>query len=98
MVGCNHHCEREEGNAHSPPDIHYSKEPIKGKRLRIIVLAPVQGHNTAIGDVHNVVLPPAKVRRFDSTLKPLADEYGKVEKIYAAVMVQVRQKGFGTIW
>jgi len=33
MVGCNHHCEREEGNAHSPPDIHYSKEPNKGKRL-----------------------------------------------------------------
>jgi hypothetical protein len=25
--------EREEGNAHSPPDIHYSKEPNKGKRL-----------------------------------------------------------------
>jgi hypothetical protein len=24
---------REEGNAHSPPDIHYSKEPNKGKRL-----------------------------------------------------------------
>jgi hypothetical protein len=23
----------EEGNAHSPPDIHYSKEPTKGKRL-----------------------------------------------------------------
>ena len=28
-----HFCEREEGNAHSPPDIHYSKEPNKVKRL-----------------------------------------------------------------
>jgi hypothetical protein len=26
---CEHLCGREEGNAHSPPDIHYSKEPIR---------------------------------------------------------------------
>jgi len=34
MVGCDENTfEREEGNAHSPPDIHYGKEPNKGKRL-----------------------------------------------------------------
>ena len=34
MVGCDENTfEREEGNAHRPPDIHYSKDPTKGKRL-----------------------------------------------------------------
>ena len=34
MVGCDENTfAREEGNAHSPPDIHYSKEPNKVKRL-----------------------------------------------------------------
>jgi len=46
MVGCDENTfEREEGNVHSPPDIHYSKKPNKGKRVRVIILGPVQGHS-----------------------------------------------------
>jgi len=33
MVGWEQVLRREEGNAHSPPDIHYNRKPNKGKRL-----------------------------------------------------------------
>jgi len=48
-----HLCEREEGNAHSPPDIHYTKEPTKGKRLQVnrqsssILSVKAKGRGTA---------------------------------------------------
>ena len=43
----------EEGNAHSPPDIHYSKKPNKGKRLQVnrqssnILSVKAKGRGTA---------------------------------------------------
>ena len=54
MVGCDTNTfAREEGNARSPPDVHYSKEPNKGKRLQVnrqsssILSVKAKGRGTA---------------------------------------------------
>ena len=87
----------EEGNAHSPPDIHYGKEPNKRKRLmrRSIPAQETGGKAKAEQQDRNQhCLFPASTRRVKVAVKPMRKKYGQITKIHLAVTIKIHSRIF----